>query len=133
MADRAQLGEERLKLIRSFMGEPEGEEEDRSDLQVPVQQAPVQQAPVQQAPVQQAPVQPLDPAPASARPGPSAARPGPVSLARRAPSPHIARVRSLRKLATDLGPFLRHHFKSRWPIAAIFLGVIVGVLIAHVG
>jgi hypothetical protein len=99
MAERGQLSDERLKLIRSFMGEPVDEGEERSD-------APV-------------PVQPLD----SARPSPPA---------RRRTSSHRATVRPERKLITGLGRFLRHHFRSRWPIAAILLGVIVGALIARV-
>ena len=63
-------------------------------------------------------VQPLDSDPAPARLGPSL------------PAP--SRVSPDRKLTTSLGPFLRHHFRLRWPLAALILGVIVGVLAARV-
>jgi hypothetical protein len=111
MAEHTRLSEERLKLIRSFIGGPAGESEEPSDPRVPVQ--------------------PLDSGAATARPRPSPAPPR-VSPARQSSSSHQTRARSQRKPNTGPGPFLRHHFRLRWPIAAIFLGVIIGVLVARV-
>jgi hypothetical protein len=117
MAEHARLSEERLKLIRRFMGEPADEGAEQSDPPVPVQ--------------------PLDSGPASARTRPSLPARARVSRARRSTPSHgasvgRARVRSERKLIKGIGPLLRHRFTLRWPIAAIIMGVIVGVLIARV-
>jgi hypothetical protein len=105
MAERARLSEERLKLIRSFMGEPAGESE--------------------------VPVQALDSGVASPRPRPSPPVPARVSPARRRTWSHRARAWSQRKPSTGLGPFLRHHSTLRWPIVAVLLGLIIGLLIAR--
>jgi hypothetical protein len=119
MADHARLSKERLKLIHSFMGESAVEHEEQPDPPDPLDLPP--------------PVQPVDSGHLSAGPRPSAPSPARSSPARGRRS-HGARVRSRRKPSpTGLSPFVRHHFSSRWPAAAVFLGVIVGVLIARAG
>jgi hypothetical protein len=119
MAERARLSKERLKLIHSFMGESAIEHDEQSDPPDPLDLP--------------SPVQPVDSGHPSAGSRPSAPSPARTS-ARRRMSSHGARARSRREpITTGLGPFVRHHFRSRWPAAAVFLGVIVGVLIARAG
>jgi hypothetical protein len=120
MAERsAKLNEERLKLIRRFMGESADEEEEPP--------GPPVAAP------------PLDPRPTPARRRPP--RPGrgrvsqahqPASLTHKRASLPRPRVVSAQQLATGLIRLRRSHFAARWPLASVILGVVVGVLIARV-
>jgi hypothetical protein len=103
MAERTRLSEERLKLIRSFMGEPASEDEERSDRPIPIQRP--------------------DSGPASVRPRPSRPVAQGVSQPHRPSSSHRLRVRLERRLPRFAW--------LRWPLASVVLGVIVGMLIAR--
>jgi hypothetical protein len=124
MAEHPRLSEERLKLIHRFMGESAVDHEERSD--------PPETRNLPEPLDLPRSVQPVDPGRPSAGPRSSTSSSARSSPERRRTSIPRARARAKRKpITTGLGPFLRHHFRSRWPAAAIFLGVIVGVLIAR--
>ena len=105
MAERTGLSEERLELVRRFMGEPASAEEERSDGPIPVDR--------------------LDSGSGSVSPRPSPPVAQGVSPAHRLPSSPRLRVR-LKRLRVR-----RYHFIAGWPLASVILGVIVGMLIAR--
>jgi hypothetical protein len=107
MAEQRKLSEERLELIRRFMGEPPSEPELGTSADEPPP-----------------PVAPEEAPPASVANGKPPVAPEPVVVPR-------ARTRAPRIPATVQARVLWHRFDLRWPLAITIIGVLVGLLFAR--
>jgi hypothetical protein len=114
MAERTKLSEERIQLIRRFMGEPENEEDVRSADERP--------APAADPPAEVLALKQVSPRPSRPRPIRSARtlRPEAAAAFRHGAEPLLGLVASLRA-----------RFELGWPVAAVVLGLLVGLLIAR--
>jgi hypothetical protein len=117
MAERTELSEERMELIRRFMGEPEGEDA------VPPARRPA--APVD-PPSEARTVEQAPPRPARRRPVRPFARPPRLP---RFESPAAFREGVVR--LPGLVGSLRSRGELGWPLAAVVLGLVIGMLIAR--
>lgn len=117
MAERTELSAERLKLIRRFMGEPEGDGDDSLCVTDETSASPngSSSAETREAERSRMP----------------AVRP---RLSHLDGLPHVDGLDSLRVDTAALVGFartLRNRFELGWPLAAVVLGLLVGLLIAR--
>jgi hypothetical protein len=114
--ERTQLSEERMRLIRRFMSESADEEDDAAE-QTPaaVDEPPQAEAPVPAPPPIRAPEPVLTPAIGSSRSG----------------SRRVLLPSGSERLPGSLAASLRGYGGVAWPLAAVVLGLVLALLIAH--
>jgi hypothetical protein len=141
MAEQAKLSEERLELIRRFMGEPPSEPEpDEPDEPEKPADEPAP-PPARANPPRQTRARSTSP-PAREAPQQARARSAPPRPRARATAPELpadsVRVPAARKPAgllaaqtPDRARVLWHRLELKWPLLVVLIGVVLGVLIAR--